>query len=421
MTAFHEGRIRIPYKWPAGNVGSAFLEALADRRLLGSRCPRCATVYAPPRSICLQCHVAIDELSEVGPHGTVVASAAGFGLIRLDGARTALVHRTDAPLGARVHPVWSPAPQKSILDVVSFAATGETGDVEYGITPPPPRKLTLPQPVTVLGTACTPRGADRSGWSIPEMVHEVVSDLFARTGFKQRMVDTVITASSDFLDGRTISDMAVQDVVGAPGKSASKVSMDGLFALPYAVARLTSGVFNTCLVVAHAKASSADQRAISRAAFDPILIRPLGVTDHDVLRLQASRMGIADPSIVADGDGAVAILLTTGAGPVSLSEATFATLAHSPGDWDVAAAPGLSPMGPSDATAFMDLSSAQTALWERVLGPGTSLSHQWGFATGLERLATVHEALSKTPGTGLAHAVAGYVGQSQAVWRLRSQ
>src|ERR1044071_8050299 len=88
-----------------------------------------------------------------------------------------------------------------------------------------------------------------------ELAFEVVSDLLARTGWSHDRIDPVITASSDFWDGRTISDMAVQAAAGAAGKSASKVSMDGTFALVYAAARIASGAYRTCLVVAHAKAS----------------------------------------------------------------------------------------------------------------------------------------------------------------------
>ncbi|MBI3269720.1 MAG: hypothetical protein HYZ53_11910 [Planctomycetes bacterium] len=145
------------------------------------------------------------------------------------------------------------------------------------------------QPVVILGAAQTRHAARRPEASYAELAFEVVADVLARTGVGHDRIDTVITASSDFWDGRTISDMSVQDAVGAAGKSASKVSMDGAFALVYGAARIASGAYRTCLVVAHGKASEGMPRAIASAAFDPIYERPLGPDDRVALGLQARR------------------------------------------------------------------------------------------------------------------------------------
>jgi acetyl-CoA C-acetyltransferase len=83
--------------------------------------------------------------------------------------------------------------------------------------------------------------------------------------------------------------MAIQDVAGTPLKSESKVSMDGAFALMYGYARIASGAFGTCLVVAHGKLSEGNPRLIANAAWDPIFLRPLGLDDHTALGLQARR------------------------------------------------------------------------------------------------------------------------------------
>lgn len=144
------------------------------------------------------------------------------------------------------------------------------------------------RPVAILGAAQSRHVARRDHVNYAELAFEVVEALLAKTGFSHDRIETAITASSDFWDGRTISDMAVQDAVGAAGKSASKVSMDGVFALAYAAARVNSGAYKTCLVVAHGKASEGDPRRISTAAFDPIFERPLGLDDHAALGLEAS-------------------------------------------------------------------------------------------------------------------------------------
>ena len=143
------------------------------------------------------------------------------------------------------------------------------------------------RPVGIVGVAQTRHAERRDDVNYAELAFEVVSDLLARTGWSHDRIDTVITASSDFWDGRTISDMAVQDAAGAAGKSALKVSMDGTFALVYAAARIGSGAYRTCLVVAHGKASEGNPRLIANAAFDPIFQRPMGIDDHTALGLQA--------------------------------------------------------------------------------------------------------------------------------------
>ncbi len=93
-----EGSIRLPFSYAAGVVGSRFLVALRDEQvILGGRCSDCGTVSCPARSMCPECGTHVDDLVEVGPGGTVEAwtempGKPAFGLIRLDGADTALIH-----------------------------------------------------------------------------------------------------------------------------------------------------------------------------------------------------------------------------------------------------------------------------------------------------------------------------------------
>jgi uncharacterized OB-fold protein len=93
-----EGRIRIPYRWPAGRVGGRFLEILRDEgRFVGLRCPKCRTVTVPPRPRCLVCRVPSEDWVTVGPEGCVSTWTRRpqgiFALVRLDGADTAILHR----------------------------------------------------------------------------------------------------------------------------------------------------------------------------------------------------------------------------------------------------------------------------------------------------------------------------------------
>jgi acetyl-CoA C-acetyltransferase len=144
-------------------------------------------------------------------------------------------------------------------------------------------------PVAIVGCAQTVHEKSKTDLNYAELVYEVVQSLLSRLSISYDHVETVISASSDFSDGRTISNMAIQDVVGTPLKSESKVSMDGAFAMMYGYARVASGGFGTCLVVAHGKLSEGDPRLIANAAWDPIFLRPLGLDDYTALGLQARR------------------------------------------------------------------------------------------------------------------------------------
>ncbi len=144
------------------------------------------------------------------------------------------------------------------------------------------------EPVAAVGWAQTRHEARKTSQNYAELVYEVVERLLTDLGLKRADLDTMISASSDFSDGRTISNMAIQDVIGAPFKSESKVSMDGAFALIYGYASVASGAFETALVVSHAKASEGRPRLIANAAWDPVYLRPLGLDDHSALGLQAA-------------------------------------------------------------------------------------------------------------------------------------
>lgn len=94
-----EGSIRLPFTYAAGVSGSEFLNALQTRQsILGSRCSACSRVLAPVRSFCPTCGDATLETVELGPGGVLLAwterpGKGAFGLIQLDSADTAIVHR----------------------------------------------------------------------------------------------------------------------------------------------------------------------------------------------------------------------------------------------------------------------------------------------------------------------------------------
>jgi uncharacterized protein len=127
-----ESPIKLPFSYAAGEVGSRFLVALRDNQIvLGVRCATCSTVTAPVRPFCSSCSRAVTELVEVGPGGTLEAWTAQpgtgiFGLVRLDGADTALVHRLigdgEWRPGIRVRAVFADERTAHITDIEGFIA-----------------------------------------------------------------------------------------------------------------------------------------------------------------------------------------------------------------------------------------------------------------------------------------------------------
>ncbi|MER7761056.1 OB-fold domain-containing protein [Streptomyces sp. NPDC097619] len=118
---------RLDYTYGPGRAQTAYINALAERRTVGERCPSCHKVYVPPRGACPTCGVATTERVEVGPAGTVTTFCIVnikaknldievpyvYAHIALDGADLALHARIggipydQVRMGLRVEPVWT--------------------------------------------------------------------------------------------------------------------------------------------------------------------------------------------------------------------------------------------------------------------------------------------------------------------------
>lgn len=135
------GTISIPFSYAAGRAASRFFIALRDeKKILGVRCPACQRVIAPPRAFCGCCSVATEEWVEVGDCGALVSYTVtyrdgphlphkppvAYGVIRLDGADTNLVHLLDPAsldrieIGARVQAVFRERREGGLLDIAYF-------------------------------------------------------------------------------------------------------------------------------------------------------------------------------------------------------------------------------------------------------------------------------------------------------------
>ena len=110
-----------------------------------------------------------------------------------------------------------------------------------------------------------------------DMVFEVVWDAFRNAGILREDLDTVVSASTDFLDGRTISNVFLSMANGAFLKDESKVEEDGTFALYYAMMRILAGTHDVALVSAHTRASTFNPHMVSFYTLDPLFDRQVGV------------------------------------------------------------------------------------------------------------------------------------------------
>jgi uncharacterized OB-fold protein len=101
---FYEQTWDLSYRHALGETTSAFLGALAERRILGRRCPVCRRVLVPARSFCDRDHVDTTDWVEVAGTGTIEmftivyepfrnlpAPPYALAYVTLDGADTALV------------------------------------------------------------------------------------------------------------------------------------------------------------------------------------------------------------------------------------------------------------------------------------------------------------------------------------------
>lgn len=136
------GRIKVPYKWYVGEVGSRFLTGLRDKKeIWGTKCPKCKKVYVPPLKNCGECFVLTDKWVKLGDTGTLesftvanyshdmqpVKAPVAYGLIKLDGADGAMLHllgETDVDklkVGMKVKAVFAKKREGTIMDIKHFA------------------------------------------------------------------------------------------------------------------------------------------------------------------------------------------------------------------------------------------------------------------------------------------------------------
>lgn len=136
--------VNVPYEWDAGEHGSKFLAKIRDEeKILATKCSNCGRSYIPPRNVCPDCFEEISEWVEVAEHGELVTYTVVnyeepliqpeeppliYGIIKLDGADTGLVHLlgeiepADLKHGIEVEAVFRDESERegNILDIKYF-------------------------------------------------------------------------------------------------------------------------------------------------------------------------------------------------------------------------------------------------------------------------------------------------------------
>lgn len=202
----------------------------------------------------------------------------------------------------------------------------------------------------IIGVGETRHAGRRTDVNHAELALEAISEALADAGVALKDIDNASTASLDFWDGRTISNMAISEVVGTYLKSEARVCSDGTAAVGYEWARLRDGHYRLGLVVAHVKMSDGRRSDIESAGFDPFTQRRL----------------VPDGGVVA-GLGAQAFYARTGLGPRDAAQAVVDARAKASRHPD---RPGLPAVSVDDVLAAAVLASPLTALDAAPLADG---------------------------------------------------
>lgn len=134
------------------------------------------------------------------------------------------------------------------------------------------------------------------GWNDPrsslhEWVFETVDNAIGLSDVSLKDLDSVVIASHDLVDGRSLSSMLTATAAGGYFKDEVRVADDGAVALSLADARLRAGSAKSAVVAAWARPSEMmNWDAVNNALFEPLYTRELGMTELAVSALRAQQM-----------------------------------------------------------------------------------------------------------------------------------
>lgn len=134
------------FRWSVGEMMEKFIKTLADRKILGAKCPECGYVYVPPRWRCGKCYARIAEenLIELSGKGTLLSYAIAYveldavgnfkdldkpkviGAIKLENADSTLfmplgeIKPEDLKEGMKVEVAWREKTKGELADIKYF-------------------------------------------------------------------------------------------------------------------------------------------------------------------------------------------------------------------------------------------------------------------------------------------------------------
>ncbi|MEY2468683.1 MAG: uncharacterized protein QOF21_1381 [Actinomycetota bacterium] len=141
----------LDYSYTPGKAMSLFLKGLAEKKILGQKCPKCGKVYVPPRGACPTDGVPTEEQVELPHTGTIttfcIVNVSFYGqgmeipyvsaLVLLDGSDIPLMHlMQEVPYdqvrsGMRVEAVWVPDDElKPTLESIKWFRPNGEPDVD---------------------------------------------------------------------------------------------------------------------------------------------------------------------------------------------------------------------------------------------------------------------------------------------------
>lgn len=136
----------LPYRYSIGKLAVKYFEELKNKKIMGSKCPKCGKNYMPPRAVCANCFVemTVEDMIELSPQGTLEGFTVvnypfvdpntggmrpfpyGYGIFKLDGADTYMMHfvnetdHTKFKIGQRVEAVFKEKTEGDIYDIPYF-------------------------------------------------------------------------------------------------------------------------------------------------------------------------------------------------------------------------------------------------------------------------------------------------------------
>ncbi|MFX0031099.1 MAG: thiolase family protein [Candidatus Hodarchaeota archaeon] len=156
-----------------------------------------------------------------------------------------------------------------------------------------------------------------------EMIFEAVRGALDRAGLKKKDISTVVSATNDYYDGRTISNALTVEPGGGYLVDESKVEMDGAYAVLYGLMRILSGNHKLAVIWGGSMASCFPYHSARLYETDPIWERPLAYVNDITsagfqMRAYMEKFGVSAEDIA---DIAVKNRKNAAKNPLALEEA----------------------------------------------------------------------------------------------------